>query len=253
MTHQHKIIAAFWGVVLFICLLACGGDDDVLMGYFGSGSSQDPCGYNEARKESYGECSGDEMCIWTPFRNGPAGSGPYVTGCGEDPHEKAYCVKPVDSAAVANAPDEEVCGCDGKTYPSYIHAHSMGVSIKAYGACPTGSGKNCTPGNDECEVDVDGVLYGEVCVYEEATNCGNDGSATCVVEPWGCPYLSNPVCGCDGNTYENESRAKIQGVSIAHHGECSKTSIMLPDQDGGQEPHTDKVPSPDDYEKPRLD
>ncbi len=35
-----------------------------------------------------------------------------------------------------------------------------------------------------------------------------------------CPQILAPVCGSNGNTYNNECYAKLAGVSVRHRGNC---------------------------------
>ncbi len=62
----------------------------------------------------------------------------------------------------------------------------------------------------------------EWCDYTDSTTpCGfADGSGLCQPRPVACPRIYTPVCGCDGNTYENECVAHLNGQDIQSRGTC---------------------------------
>jgi hypothetical protein len=47
-----------------------------------------------------------------------------------------------------------------------------------------------------------------------------DGAGTCQVRPDTCIEVLDPVCGCDGATYDNACFANTAGTSVRHRGEC---------------------------------
>ncbi|MEM9876260.1 MAG: Kazal-type serine protease inhibitor domain-containing protein [Myxococcota bacterium] len=105
-----------------------------------------------------------------------------------------------------------VCGCDGMTYDNACEAEVAGVGIDTVGACP---GESC------------GGILGVACPSEqfcdfETGGCGfDDGQGVCVARPTDCPEtVFDPVCGCDGQTYDSVCFANLAGISVQNQGVC---------------------------------
>ncbi len=72
-----------------------------------------------------------------------------------------------------------------------------------------------------------GGIVGDVCGAGEfcklkTGECKSAGDpiGICLYIPDVCTKEIAPVCGCDGNTYENECWADMASVSVLHDGEC---------------------------------
>ncbi|RMF81991.1 MAG: hypothetical protein D6739_08740, partial [Nitrospirae bacterium] len=134
-------------------------------------------------------------------------------GCGPG----GYCDKPVGQCGgtgtcaarpASCAPvTDPVCGCDGATYDNACEAARAGVAVDHPGPCPA----PCS-GNGDCP-------QGQYCDKPEGV-CG--GTGVCSDRPLRCGFLFDPVCGCDGATYDNPCWAAMAGVSVAQAGACPR-------------------------------
>lgn len=94
-----------------------------------------------------------------------------------------------------SADTQEVCGCDGVTYPNECAAFQSAARVSALDAC------DCTT-NDDC---------GES-QFCNAITC--DGPGGCEERPAGCPPEGPTVTGCDGALYDSACVATALGVRV---------------------------------------
>ena len=61
-------------------------------------------------------------------------------------------------------------------------------------------------------------------------DCGGiDRNGVCSLRPTQCKAESQPICGCDGQTYSNPCLAAAKGVSLKAVGEC-KVAIPIEEE-----------------------
>lgn len=68
----------------------------------------------------------------------------------------------------------------------------------------------------------------EYCEFGPYNICGANGPGVCTPRPTICPYVVNPVCGCDGATYNNDCLANAAGTDVSSSGACGGSCNLRP-------------------------
>jgi len=176
-----------------VCTPDCNGKD----------CGDDGCG------GSCGTCNNGQICENNKCVDGlPAGACTSNDDCTSEQYCKfddeqcggtGVCDDRPDSCPVNFDP---VCGCDGVTYGNDCMRIAAGVSKKSEGECGCSSNDDCAS-EQYCEKDTcDGV------------------SGTCINMPETCLRVYEPVCGCDGVTYDNDCIRQREGVVKKYDGVC---------------------------------
>lgn len=92
-------------------------------------------------------------------------------------------------------------------------------------SCSDGSGDDAGAADDAGQGAVCGGFAGLPCPDGQYCNLGKscrvaDAQGRCAEQPQSCSGESNPVCGCDGESYENPCAAAAASVSVYEKGYC---------------------------------
>ena len=158
--------------------------------------------------ESEGACVPSDYCGGIAGVQCEVGKSCLIDGQTCDPFAAGSCV---DTPAVCPDVMDLVCGCDDITYENACRALRRGVAVAYAGLCD--SGIEC---GGAAEIQ---CLEGEVC-RRPIGSCGTTDEGRCVPEPLDCSAVIDPVCGCDGQDYDNGCIARQNGTDVASLGAC---------------------------------
>ncbi len=226
---------ALWGPNLDVCVDAIhvvapepvdeptdDPDDNDLVPFLGSGDNDgdDPCPGKPANK-----CKKAKECRWyrkkqecrrKPNANDKGDGGGAAGAAMIEPQARSdsedYFNYLQDVAAAGEAAEAE---SEEDSEPTF------GDPLPVSPAGPT----ECAAGPDAAALGLDACAEHEFCELEIGT-CDPPGGGTttrrgtCLGKLEMCPMVYAPVCGCDGETYDNLCFAHGAGVSVARHGEC---------------------------------
>jgi hypothetical protein len=173
---------------------------------------------NRVSKDHDGQCKEKTYCYYRGDTRCPKSQYCKFNHCHE---EVGICTNyPQECPTVF----EPVCGCDGVTYFNECIMALAGMSKDYDGEC-----KEEKVEEDETmgAVKIDEPQF---CSYNndcgenefcEFPNCLAE-TGVCTMVPDVCPLVYEPVCGCDGNTYNNECEMRMKKVSKDHDGPCKE-------------------------------
>jgi hypothetical protein len=150
-----------------------------------------------------GTCASNADCPALQYCR-TAACGDATGTCAPQPPSGAECL--------ASSPGA-VCGCDHETYPNACWAAAFGENVAAAGECVLPTGGACVS-----QADCGGDSYAGT-VFCSPAACGTT-AGTCERVPASCAEIFDPVCGCDGASYNNACSARQAKVGVAYGGPC---------------------------------
>ena len=169
------------------------------------------------------------------------GSRPAVNCMANDNRECEWVVAPCpcldrDADEICDLEDP-ICNTDSMPVVCDLEPPQCvaGFMAEARDGCYTG---NCTL-VEACAVIDDNACGGpqglecgpnEFCDFGDGAQCGRlEQFGRCLARPDACPRLRAPVCGCDGETYQNACESNRAGVPVDYAGACEAVCEPQPE------------------------
>jgi hypothetical protein len=132
-----------------------------------------------------------------------------------------------DDAAVGAADHPVVL--DGPAALDAGGTSDVGGTAEAGGTAEVGGAADAGAATDArtCSDKAPACGPGQVCDLDQPGRCAaSTVGGTCIVKPSICPFIYDPVCGCDGRTYGSDCARQSAGVQLDHRGACGGASVQ---------------------------
>jgi hypothetical protein len=159
-----------------------------------------------------GECSGGGVCGGSSGTTCDAGQFCKLADGACSADAEGVCT---DVPLICGPEFAPVCGCDGTTFSNACFADAAGVAVASTGACAPGAA--CS--------DNSGCATGSFC-RSLLGDCAEVLQGECTIIPATCPATLDPVCGCDGLSYDNACLANAASVGVDHTGLCAADQVV---------------------------
>lgn len=199
-------------------------------------SHEGPCNYFNWAESPHFNCPCDYQFAPVCGQDGSTYENNCAIKCGHQmvKHEGA-CMNPCNCTNVY----KPVCSKQMKTFQNMCMMKCEKQELWKSGKCPDRKPSRCShcEGLNSPVCASNGLTYDNQCYlkcagaqkYSDGICPGDDsykGSKGSLPSCSSCKNVTLPVCGADGNTYQNTCKARCKGVSIAYKGKCLNNSSV---------------------------
>ena len=198
-------------------------------------SRMGPCNYSSFAESPHYNCRCDYSFQPVCAQDGSTYENECAMKCGHQALvAQGACINPCNCTAIY----KPVCSRKGKTFKNSCLMKCDKEEFFKKGRCPSRKPSHCShcKGLVDPQCATNGLTYDNLCYLKCSGNslyskgvCPNDtaydgvlkvNKSNCSI----CKMVKLPVCGQDGNTYENACLARCKGIGIKFNGKCLSTS-----------------------------